>query len=512
MPFNIACSEYISVLKNDSGITDWREDVLHLENQLQRDQIGTCDSLDMKQKKKDNNKLETKLKAIRGEEAKKVVTGPLMDQIEGVDDEDEVEDNDQGDKDFEVRKRCRKRKKVDVMGPITATADRLGLSVRQRVTMAASVANNLGVDIDDTNICQSSAWRRANQERVRLSSSIKENFPIPDKGVAHWDGKIMKTKGDTKSNRVCVYISGVDEDGIKKLLGVPEVQDGTGAAEAEVVKDVLKQWGIGKEIIGMVFDTTSSNSGAEIGACKLLEDWLETPILWLACRHHVLELHVKRVVQGVTGLTKDPGVAIFRRLKSEWHSLDIDYSNLSKLDSTSLPEWTQEEARAVLSWAEEELGKNTWPREDYRELLRLTVVCLGGDVPDFEFMMPGADHHARWMSKCLYYLKMNLLLNIYKISDEEKSQVEEISQFILILYVKSWFQSPLPTSAARNDLNFMVNIHRYRLVTRPKIAMSLLQSCSRHLWYLVPQTVVLALADPGLCARQKEEMARKLQS
>ena len=190
----------------------------------------------------------------------------------------------------------------------------------------------------------------------------------------------------------------------------------------------------------------------------------------------------------------------------------MDYSNLSKLDSTSLPEWMQEEARAVLSWAEEELGKNTWPREDYRELLRLTVVCLGGDVPDFEFMMPGAYHHAHWMSKCLYYLKMKLLLNIFKMSDEEKSQVEEISQFILILYVKSWFQSPLPTSAARNDLNFMVNIHRYRLVTRPKIAMSLLQSCSRHLWYLVPQTVVLALADPGLCARQKEEMAEKLHS
>ena len=39
----------------------------------------------------------------------------------------------------------------DVMGPITATTDRLGLSVRLRVTMAASVANNLGVDIDDTN-------------------------------------------------------------------------------------------------------------------------------------------------------------------------------------------------------------------------------------------------------------------------------------------------------------------------------------------------------------------------
>ena len=40
--------------------------------------------------------------------------------------------------------------------------------------------------------------------------------------------------------------------------------------------------------------------------------------------------------------------------------------------------WMQEEAVAVLSWAEAELAKNTWPREDYSELLRLTIATLGG--------------------------------------------------------------------------------------------------------------------------------------
>ena len=45
--------------------------------------------------------------------------------------------------------------------------------------------------------------------------------------------------------------------------------------------------------------------------------------------------------------------------------------------------------------------------------------------------------------------------------------------------------SPLPTAAARNDLQFMVNMSKYKLVTKPRIAMDLLQSCGRHLWYLV---------------------------
>ena len=172
----------------------------------------------------------------------------------------------------------------------------------------------------------------------------------------------------------------------------------------------------------------------------------------------------------------------------------------------------QEEACSVLAWAEAELTKNTWPREDYRELLRLTVVALGGDVPGFKFLQPGPDHHARWMSKCIYYLKIKLLSNIFIMNEVEISQVEEICQFVLVLYVKAWFMAPLPTSAARNDLQFMLNVSKYRLVTRPKIAMDLLQSCSRHLWYLVPQTVILALADPGLSSQQKEKMARKLAS
>ena len=177
MPFNIARADFANILKMDSGITDWKEDVAHLENQLKREQIGCCDSLDFKQKKKDNRKLSDKLKSLRAEAGK--VTGKQMNQIEAVDDdddEDEVEGkNEKADRDFQFIQTTRRKKKrnIDVMGPITATADRLGLSVSQRCTMAATVANTLGVDIDDTNICRSSAWRRAREERIKLSNIIK---------------------------------------------------------------------------------------------------------------------------------------------------------------------------------------------------------------------------------------------------------------------------------------------------------------------------------------------------
>ena len=505
MPFDILGRDYEEVLQTESGIKDWQEDLIHLHNQLHKDQVGTCDKRDFKQKKRDNRKVYEK----KCEDAKKIAEGV---STQDRDEDDEVIDGDREGGDYSVKKSRKTAKKLDVMGPVTATADRLGLSVRQRCVMAASVVNSLGVDIDQTNISRTSAARRSQEERLKIAKTVKENFPKPQRGICQFDGKILKVKGNQQSNRIAVYFTGVEDKPVRKLLGAPETVDGTGAAEAEVVKEMLVEWDLKRETVGLVFDTTSSNTGAEHGACRQLEMWLETPILYLACRHHVYELHVKRVVQEMTGLTKDPGVPLFRRLKKEWHTLNIDYNNLTKFDYSSVPDWVGEEGRAVLAWAEKELAKNTWPRADYQELLILTIINLGGDIPGFVFMLPGADHHARWMSKKIYFLKMNLLLNTFMMTEEEQLQVKEISKFILILSVKAWFEAPFPASAARNDLTYMINVVRYREVTRPSVTMAVMQSWYRHLWYLVPQTVVFALADTGLDNSQKERMAKKLHS
>ena len=44
----------------------------------------------------------------------------------------------------------------------------------------------------------------------------------------------------------------------------------------------------------------------------------------------------------------------------------------------------------VLEWAIGCLETKTFPREDYRELVQLTVIFLGGSVPDFRFRKPGS--------------------------------------------------------------------------------------------------------------------------
>ena len=189
-----------------------------------------------------------------------------------------IDEND-NDIDFEMKKAKKVKKKIDVMGKISLTCDALNVSIRDRTVMAASVANALGVDIDTTNINKTTAGKEGLKLRLEKSADILANFDCPDKVVLHWDGKTLKLKGRIESKRVCIFISGVDAAKTRKLLGIPEVESGKGVDEFEVVKEYLVKWKVKEQIIGMVFDTTVSNSGEHSGACRCLLIWVDTPIL-----------------------------------------------------------------------------------------------------------------------------------------------------------------------------------------------------------------------------------------
>jgi len=49
------------------------------------------------------------------------------------------------------------------------------------------------------------------------------------------------------------------------------------------------------------------------------------------------------------------------------------------------------------------------PRDDYRELLELTIIYLGGRPSrGMHFMQLGALHRARWMARVIYAIKIRL--------------------------------------------------------------------------------------------------------
>jgi len=73
-------------------------------------------------------------------------------------------------------------------------------------------------------------------------------------------------------------------------------------------------------------------------------------------------------------------------------------------------------ATSSRKWLQEAVEKQTFPRANYRKLAELALIWLVGELPgskQFKFCKPGAFHHARFMSKAIYLLKMNLLSEIF---------------------------------------------------------------------------------------------------
>ena len=513
LPFNITVKNYEEMFKK-SGIKDYKEDVAYLKNQLLPEQNGSLESQDTKQTKCDARKsLEISRVEAKKRKLEESTSVPLNEDANSQCSEEEgFEDLNANDTEYQCKERKGKRQKIDVMGKISIAGMSRNVSHGDRAVIAAATALALNVDLDQTNISVTSSKRHNKKVRKSTATKSKENFDIPEHVALGTDGKMLKVTGSfQKSNRVAVVVKGISPGGIEKIIAVPETKSGTGEDEAEAVITSLKEVGIKEQIKSQVFDTTASNTSSTKGVCFFCEKYVGHGTLWTACRHHTCELLCGVSTEVVFGSTTSPGSSLFKRLANQWESLEIDYNNLVLLDKDSLPLWMKEEAEAVLEWAKEEHLKGTFPRADYKELLSLLIVFLGGNIKNFKFRLPGPDHHARWMSKSIYFLKISLLVNVFKMSEEETSKVREITIFLALFYCRYWFRTPLSLSAPRNDLELYGLILKFRTY-RSTWAFKLLEKMRHHLWYLTPQLIVLSLCDRGLSDQEREELAKTIHS
>ena len=82
------------------------------------------------------------------------------------------------------------------------------------------------------------------------------------------------------------------------------------------------------------------------------------------------------------------------------------------------------------------------------------------------------------------------------------------------IYVRYFLSSRLSTAAPRLDLSFWYELEMYSKILpntyKEKIVDEALSSLKRHLWYLCPEQVVLALFDRELSEFEKQRMAETL--
>ena len=83
---------------------------------------------------------------------------------------------------------------------------------------------------------------------------------------------------------------------------MPVVDRRIGQVLFDATVHALQDWDV-MDFIGTCWDTTASNTGVHECATTHLEDYLGKAFLWLACRHHMAELHIKHTYDRIQGAT-----------------------------------------------------------------------------------------------------------------------------------------------------------------------------------------------------------------
>lgn len=271
----------------------------------------------------------------------------------------------------------------------------------------------------------------------------------------------------------------------------------------------LQQWGAAEKIEAMCFDTTAVNTGSLKGACIILQQLLEKDLLYLACRHHVLELVLKEVFLCKMGKTNAPQPDIFREFQKEWSKFDKTKFKTVQADEHIFKKINQLDK--ISQFLQHEL-KNRHPRDDYKEFIHLCLIYLGQLPSDkISFRIPGAIHHARWMAKAIYCLKIYLFRDQFTMTKPLKKSIEDICLFIVNVYVKAWFNAPKPNIAPNQDLQLLKALVDYKKIDKD-IADNALSKFSNHLWYLNPEQIGLSFFDDDLERTVKIRMINNLNS
>jgi hypothetical protein len=92
-------------------------------------------------------------------------------------------------------------------------------------------------------------------------------------------------------------------------------------------------------------------------------------------------------------------------------------------------------------------------------LIELKLIFLGGELPVREFYLrrPAALHHALFMKKAIYIIRMELMSERIDLGVEERRHVHQMANFIALFYAKYFLRSRIAVFAPHDDFKFIDN-------------------------------------------------------
>ena len=327
-----------------------------------------------------------------------------------------------------------KIRKTVLTPEVAAALDRTKVSDRNAMYTIASTAKALGHDVNNLVLSSSTIRRRRRAVRCLAARDLQENFHLTVPLIIHWDGKL---------------IIEMRHDSVERIDRIPTVVSG-----CDVERLLLQKWHLCDSILSMYFDTTASNTGRDKGACVLLGRLLGRGLYYLACRHHIAEVVVGDVAKTCFGPTSGPDQLLFKRFQDRWVFINRaafeDYSSdgiMRKQLQSGSGQVLLQSAIASL----QVLEAKEFFRDDYKEFMQISLTFLGCSVPTNGFRKPGAFHHARWMAKMVYAIKIWLFRSQFHLTRAEIDGSRRFCLFATVVYARYWFEASVASEAALAD-------------------------------------------------------------
>jgi len=202
-----------------------------------------------------------------------------------------------------------------------------------------------------------------------------------------------------------------------------------------------------------------------------------------------ISLILSRVFTTLFGASGGPEVALFKRFQKQWPYISqTEYSPAKNDLFVGDMEILRKEMVSFYSGA---VGHQQL-REDYLELFRLWMSMSmprgGSNGMDIQIRAPGAMHHAHWMAKAIYALKIVLFQDQLTLTVREKRGITDFALFVALVYGHFWHEAPLAS-------NVPWMLHVLQSYPNCLVADAAFTSFSRHLWFFSEQLVGLTFFD-----------------
>jgi len=145
-----------------------------------------------------------------------------------------------------------------------------------------------------------------------------------------------------------------------------------------VIQTLLNWKDVHDWFASICFDTTSSNPGVHTGAITVIWQVHHKHVLFLACRHHILEIISATVLKqfSIFSWFKDRWIFIGTNKFRPINALAIEVESELTGDESN---WLNLKRSEIIGFLHNQLTGDNQPCQDYQEFIILTLITLGAN-------------------------------------------------------------------------------------------------------------------------------------